>query len=139
MLNIWKSKLSDTISKFAGSTKFLEAVCAACALVAASNDIKDEEVEAAIDAVKTNKTLSGAFKAQKIEKAISTALERTKTRPGKLGLFKELEQVTEDQAEIVYLAALDVADADGDIDDVEREMLTKIAGKLSVNESTLDI
>ena len=139
MLNIWKSKLSDTISKFSGNTDFLEAVCAACALVAASNGIKDEEVEAAIDAVKTNKTLSGAFKAKKIEKAISVALDRTKTRPGKLGLFKELEDVNEDQAEIVYLAALDVADADGEIDKEERAMLTKIAGKLSVNEAELDI
>ncbi len=139
MLAAWKNKLSGAMSKFAGKTDFLEAVCAACALVAASNGIKDEEIESAIAAVKTNKTLSGSFKTQIIEKAISTALERTKTRPGRLGLFQELEEVTPEQAEIVYLSAFDVADADGDIDKEEREMLTKIATRLGVNESTLDV
>ena len=139
MLNSCKKKLSGAISKLAGNTDFLEGVCAGCALVASANGIKDEEIEAAIDSVKTNKTLSGAFKANKIEKAMSAALERTKTRPGRLGLFKELEEITEDQADIVYLSALDVADADGEIDKEEREMLTKIAGRLGVNEAALDV
>jgi tellurite resistance protein TerB len=138
MLPGLKKKLLGGLNRFNGNTDFLEAVCASCALVAnADGDISDEEVSATTDAVSTNPTLAGAFKPRVIEKAISTALDRTKSRPGRLALFKELDDVKDDDGEIVYLAALDVADADGNIDKDERAVLSKIAGHLGVNESAL--
>ena len=140
MIGNLKSKLMGSINRFSGNSDFLEGVCASSALIAAADGtIDDEEVQAALDAVKTNPTLNGCFKARVIEKKMSEALDRTRTRPGRLALFKKLEDVTEEQAEIVYLAALDVADADGNIDPAEKTMLTKIAGKLRVDEASLDV
>lgn len=132
--------VSGLVNKFKGNTDFLEASCALCALTAAADgSIDDDEISAAIDAVKTNKTLSEAFSARQIENTMETMLERTKTRTGRVSLWSELKDIEgdEDMGQIVVLAAIEVADADGNIDADEKEILTKAGKMFKVNVNEL--
>lgn len=139
MLGFAKQKLAGALSKFNGNKDFLEAVCAACALVtAADGKVDDDEIDNAIKAISANPTLTTAFSAREIEKTAQAMLNRAQGgRVGLNGLYKEIEEVlkkdaTGEMAETVLLSALDVADAGG-IDDKEKEVLQKIAGILKLD------
>lgn len=136
-----KEKLSGSIKKISGRTDFLEAVCASCALVAsADGEISDSEIKMTTDIIKNNPTLSSAFKATQIEKCADTMLKRAQGgRSGRFGLYKEIEEISADasMAEIVYLAALDVAEADGKFEASEKKVLKEIANKLGINEAAM--
>ena len=77
MLAMFKSLVGDKAKKFSGKTDFLEAVCAASALVAtADGELDDKELLAAVAAVKSNAALSGAFDARAIETTMDKMCSR---------------------------------------------------------------
>ena len=135
MLAMFKSLVGDKAKKFSGKTDFLEAVCAASALVAtADGDLDDSELLAAVAAVKSNAALSGAFDARAIETTMDKMCSRSVGRVGKAGLFKEIEDIKadHDMGETVLLVALDVADSGG-ISAEEKAVLAKIASTVGLD------
>lgn len=143
MLAALKAKLTGSVQKLSGRKDALEAVCAAAALVAAADgNVSDAEVAATTKAIKANPTLTAAFSARDIDSTTDAMMTRAEGgRSGRLGLYREIEQIAKDPdiAEIVYLAALDVAESDGSIGDKEKAILTKIAGSLGLNPANYDI
>lgn len=141
LLKAWKDKLSSGMKKISGRKDFLEAACASCALVAAADgEISDDEIRAATKAVTSNATLAASFKSSDIDKTIDLMLKRAQSgRSGRLGLYKEIEDLQGDaeMGELVYLVALDVAEADGSIGTKEQEVLTMVARKFGLNEKAL--
>jgi len=134
--------LKNKASKINGRMDALEAVCAACAYVAAADgDVSDDEVATTITTIQNNTILSGAFTTQQIEKCADAMINRARGgRSGRLGLKKEIQDVANDHeiAEIVFVAALDVADH-GEIDEKEKKVLIDIAGMLGVNAKDYDL
>lgn len=130
------------VNKYSGNKDFLEAVCAASALVAAADgEIADDEIVAAIDTVKNNPTLSGVYTTTEIETTLDAMLKRCKTMSGRAALMRELDDVAlkdQDLRDDVYLAAADIASADGSIEPAEKTVLNKIAGRLGVNASKFE-
>lgn len=141
LLKKWKDKLTGSVKKLSGRKDFLEAVCAGCALVAAADgEISDDEIKAATKAVTSNPTLTAAFKPGDIDKTIDGMLKRAQSgRSGRMGLYKEIDDLAADaeMGEMVYLVALDVAEADGSIGDKEKEVLSNIAKKFGINEKAM--
>lgn len=137
-----KSKLSGGVNKYSGRKDFLEAVCAASALVAAADgDVSDSEVDQTIKAISSNAQLSAAFKSAEIERTADVMLKRAQGgRVGRSGLYTEIEQIANDHdmAETVLLSALDVADHGG-ISAQEKEVLSKVAQKLGLNLASYDV
>lgn len=127
---LFGKKTTEIAQKFSGRTDFLEAVCAAAALIAiADGEIEDSEIQATTKAIKANKALEG-FDAMTIEKTMNTMFERaTGGRVGQMNLRKELADIAKDaeMAEAVLLTALDVAEGDGEIEPKEKEVLEKMA------------
>ncbi len=139
MFGALKQKLAGSVNKYSGKKDFLEAVCAASALVAAAEgDIDDKEVAAAIKAITANAALSSAFTSREIEGTASLMFDRAVGRAGKVGLHREIDDVInnnksdKDMPEIILCTALDVADSDGSIGDAERNVLGKIASQLGL-------
>lgn len=139
-----KDKLTKGFNKVSGNKDFLEAVCAASALVAAADgSVDDEEIEAALNSIKSHPKLSEAFDSREIEKCAETMLKRVESggRVGKMSLYKEIKDVKGDpeMKEMVYLCALDVAHADGKVDEHEVKVLTRICNDLRLNPQDYDI
>lgn len=136
------SSLKGNVTKINGRMDALEAVCAACAYVAAADgDVSDDEVATTITTIQNNVLLSGAFTSQQIEKCADAMINRAKGgRSGRLGLKKEIMDIANDHeiAEIVFVAALDVADH-GDIDEKEKKVLFDIASMLGVDAKKYDL
>mgnify|MGYP000538868922 CR=1 FL=1 len=134
-------KAEAVVSKFNGRTDFLEATCAAAALIAAADgDIEDSEIKATIKAVKANKSLAGGFDQGTIEAAINKMLDRAAGgRVGRSGLWDEIREIAKDpeMAQAVVLTALDVAEADGEIESAEKTVLERLAKELSVDLNRL--
>jgi tellurite resistance protein TerB len=142
MFSALKAKLSGGVNKYSGRNDFLEAVCAASALVAAADgDVSDAEVDQTIKAITSNANLSANFRTQEIERTADAMLKRAQGgRVGRSGLFKEIEDVAadHDMAETVLLSALDVADHGG-IDEKEKAVLASIAQRLGLNITNYDV
>lgn len=142
-LNNLKEKLSSSIKRFSGRKDFLEAVCAASALVAAADgEITDDEIKMAIKVVSSNPTLAAAFKTSEIEKCIDSMLKRAGSgRTGRMGLYKEIEDIAKDPAmcETTYLCALDIAETDGNVAKEEKLVLDQIAKRLGVNQQAMQV
>lgn len=142
MFSSLKQKLSGGVNKYSGRKDFLEAVCAAAALVAAADgEISDDEVAQTVKAVSSNASLSAAFKPVEIERTADLMLKRAQGgRVGRAGLYKEIGDVTNDHemSETVLLSALDVADHGG-IDDKEKDVLAKIASTLGLDLKNYDV
>ncbi len=140
MLGKLKERLSGGANRLQGRTDLLEAVCASAALVAAADgSVDDSEIEATIKAVTANEALNTAFDARQIEGSMQRMLDRASGgRVGQMNLMKELDDInsSSEDAEMVFLTALDIADADGEIDKSERAMIDKIAKRLGVNASS---
>jgi tellurite resistance protein TerB len=134
-------KAEAVVSKFNGRTDFLEATCAAAALIAAADgDIEDGEIKATIKAVKANKSLAGGFDQGTIEATINKMLDRASGgRVGRSGLWDEIREVAKDpeMAQAVVLTALDVAEGDGEIEPTEKVVLERLAKELSVDLNRL--
>jgi tellurite resistance protein TerB len=139
MLPKFKDLLKGSANRLSGQTDVLEAVAAASALVAyADGDASDDEIGATITAIKANEVLNTAFSGAQIEAAINRMLDRAAGgRVGRQGLLKECADIAgSENAELALLAALDVAEADGNIDDDETKALEKVADKLGLKLST---
>jgi tellurite resistance protein TerB len=138
-----KEKLSGGAKRMSGRTDLLEAVCASAALVAAADgDIDDKEVAATVKAVKANEVLNSSFAPREIEACIDRMLDRAGGgRVGKLGLYGEIEDIqsSHEDAEIVLLTAMDIADADGSVSPEEKAVLEKIADNLGLKVSDYDV
>ena len=134
---LFGKKAEAAVQKFSGRTDFLEAVCAAAALIAAADgEIEDSEVKATVKAVKANKSLAGGFDQSTIEAVINKMLERAGGgRVGRMGLWEEIREVAKDpeMAQSVVLTALDVAEGDGEIEPEEKVVLDRLAKELSVD------
>lgn len=138
MIGAFKKLLDDRMGTFSGDKDFLEGVCAACALVASANGIKDEEVDATAHAIASNPTMARAFKPREIEQVANEMLKRAGGgRMGRQALYKEIEEVGDrgdpEKAEAIVLAALDVAEAEGGIDEDETKVLERVASMLNVD------
>lgn len=142
-LQKFKDKMVGSVKRLSGRKDFLEAVCAASALVAsADGEVTDDEIKTTTKVVSSNPTLAAAFKTTEIEKCIDTMLRRAQAgRTGRMGLYKEIEDVASnsEMGETVYLCALDVAEANGNIGPKEKEALTQIAKKVGVNEAAMQV
>lgn len=138
-----KGMVTGSVSKFSGKTDFLQAVCAAAALIAiADGDIEDEEVAKTLELVTTHPDLSAAFDARQIEQVMNQMLQRAKAGiTGKVGLYKEIDDVASDadMAETVFLTALDVANSDGQIEPQEQAVIDKIAAKLRLDPKKYEV
>ena len=129
-----KEKLAGGAKRMQGRTDLLEAVCASAALVAAADgSIDDSELEATVAAVKANENLRVAFKENEIEACIDKMLQRAGGgRVGRMNLMKELDDIPQEDGEMVLLTALDIAEADGNIDDEEMAVIEKIGKKFGL-------
>lgn len=140
MLKALKDRLSGGANRLQGRTDLLEAVCASAALTAAADgSIDDSEIEATIKAVTANEALNTAFDARQIEGCMQRMLDRAGGgRVGQMNLMKELDDIASnsDDSEMVFLTALDIADADGEIDPAEQAMIEKIAKRLGLNAAS---
>ena len=138
---LFGKKAEAAVQKFSGRTDFLEAVCAAAALVAAADgEIEDSEVKATVKAVKANKALADGFDQGTIEACINRMLDRAGGgRVGRSGLWTEIAEVAKDadMAQAVVLTALDVAEGDGEIEPQEKLVLERLAKDLSVDLNRL--
>lgn len=143
MFGNFMNKLKGATNKFAGRKDFLEAVCAAAALVAAADgEIEDSEIDATVKTISANPSLSAAFSTREIEMTAETMLKRAQAgRTGRMGLYKEIEDIAGDaeMGETVYLTALDVSEPDGEIEPQEKDVLKKIAGLLKVNPDKFNV
>ncbi|MEM7602858.1 MAG: TerB family tellurite resistance protein [Verrucomicrobiota bacterium] len=137
-----QAKLMGGAKRMSGRTDMLEAVCAACAWTAAADgSIDDSEIDQSVKAVTSNETLNTAFGAREIEGCMERMIDRANGgRMGIRGLQKEIEDIKSnaEDAEMVLLAAMDVADADGNMDDDEVKVLEKIAKLLGLNFANYD-
>lgn len=129
------------INTYSGNRDFLEAVAAATALVAAADgSIEDEEIVAAVEAVSHNATLSSVYSPAEIEDEITKQLRKAKTASGRVQLKRELQDVATKEKQLredVFLTAVDVATADGEIAPAEQKALDGIAQILGVNAQQL--
>jgi tellurite resistance protein TerB len=137
LLGNLKSKFGGTVAKFNGNKDFLEAVCAASALVAyADGVVSKEEEKATIKAISANAIMSASFTSSEIERTAEKMFDRAEGgRVGRNQLYQEIEEASardtaKEMAHVILLAALDVA---GDISDAERSVLTKVAERLRLN------
>ncbi len=138
---LFGKKAEAAVQKFSGRTDFLEAVCAGAALIAAADgEIEDSEVDATVKAVMANKALATGFDKLTIDKTINAMLDRAGGgRVGRNELRKEVLEIAKDpeMAEAVILTALDVAEADGEIEPAEQKALEALAKDLGVDLARL--
>jgi tellurite resistance protein TerB len=138
---MFKKFAKDAFNKYAGNKDFLEAVCAASALVAnADGNVSDEELEAAVEGMTNNAKLSALYSGDDIETELLRQVKRVKSISGRNELKKELKDVGDrdrDLREAVYVIAADVAAASGDIGADEQKVLDKVAEMLRVDGRAL--
>lgn len=141
VFGLFKKAAGDLANRYGGNKDFLEAVCSASAIVAAADgSIDDSEIEAAIEMCRSNEALKTAYTQAAIEECIEKQLKRAKSASGRMGLSRELDDVANKDIQLredVFLAALDVAAADGDIAIKEKEALVKVAQRLGVDANKL--
>ena len=142
MFGKFKEKLTGAFSRLNGRTDLLEAIAAACALVAAADgELEDEEAGATLDALTSHSVLSKSFKVSEIERVTDDMMKRAKGgMAGRLGLKREIEQAkskssTED-LEMLLVIAIDVSMSDGEMEPQERKVLDQIATSLGLNLRT---
>lgn len=126
---------------YSGNKDFLEAVCAASALVAAADgDIEESERRKIVSLIQNHSTLGKSYDARVIENTAEEMLKKAKDSSGRAQLARELMDVKsksdgQQMAEDAYLVGLDIANSDGELEDAEKEVLAKIANLLGVDPS----
>ncbi|WAC26389.1 tellurite resistance TerB family protein [Ancylobacter sp. SL191] len=131
-------------AEYGENKDFLEAVCAAAALVAAADgDIEESERRKVVSIVQNHPTLSKLYQSNIIEQTADTMFKRAKETSGRQLLARELDDIKSrpngsQMAEDAYLIALDIANADGDLEPAEQEVLKKLAARLGVDASKFD-
>ncbi len=129
---------------YSGNRDYLEAVCAAAALVAiADGELEDSEKTKTINTLASHPVLGKMYDRNTIEKCADDMFKRAKDRSGRQSLAGELDDIKaradgQRMADDVYLVASDVAMADGEIEPEEAVVLEKIAKRLNVDPSKFD-
>ncbi|MGJ4953162.1 TerB family tellurite resistance protein [Bradyrhizobium sp. HKCCYLS20291] len=126
----------QTLNSYTGDSKFLAGVAAAAANVtAADGQIDNEEIDAAISGIQANQILGASYTGSQIEEALTNALNRAKTRSGRLENKRAIEAlVTYDitaRQDVLAISA-DVADQ-GDIGAEEKKVLIEIGSLLGID------
>lgn len=114
----------------------MEAIVAGSILVAyADGDCSTDELSKMQSIIEANDNLKhfGAEIGQTVDKYCAK-MEAGK-RMGKMQLMKEMEDVasSSDEKEQAFIIAIEVADADGDISEVEHAVLTEIGKAFGLN------
>lgn len=138
------SATREVKAEYGESKDFLEAVCATAALVAAADgEIEESERRKVVSLITNHATLGKLYKSSDIEATAETMFKRAKDASGRQQLARELDDIKErpnggQMAEDVYLLALDIANADGEVEPEEDKVLKKIAGRLGVDAGKFD-
>lgn len=134
------SKAEKTVASYTGDADFLHGVAAAAANVtAADGSIDDSEIDTAISGMQANPIVGASYSGSQIEDALNHALQRAKTRSGRMENKRAIEALMTRSAEArqdVFLIAADVADNDG-IGAEERKVLEEIAKALNLDANKL--
>lgn len=131
-------------AEYGENKDFLEAVCAASALVAAADgDIEESERRKVVSIISNHSTLSKLYQSNVIEATAETMFKRAKDASGRQSLAREMDDIKSrpdgaQMAEDVYLIALDIANADGEVEPAEDAVLKKIAARLGIDTSKFD-
>jgi tellurite resistance protein TerB len=131
-------------ANYSSNKNFLNAVCASAALTAnADGTIEDTERNKAITLITNHDQLSKLYDRKDIEAALEHAFKASKDATGRQALARDLEGVTKleggaQMAEDVYLVAMDIAGADGNVSEEEQAVMAKIAKRLSVDPSKFE-
>ena len=140
---IFGGAVKEVKADYSGNKDFLEAVCAAAALVAAADgDIEDCERQKIHRLITNHGKLGVMYKSTDIETTAEAMFKRAKDKSGRQQLARELEDIkgrpdAAQMAEDVYLIAEDIAMADGELEQAEQDVLAKIASKLGVDPKNL--
>jgi tellurite resistance protein len=138
------SKIIDTATKtinsYAGDKTFLNGVASAAANVtAADGSIDDNEIDSAIKGMQANAIVSASYSSSQIEEALSAALNRAKSRAGRMENKRFIEALATREVTVrqdIFLISADVADQ-GDIGAEERAVLADIGKLLNVDDNKL--
>lgn len=131
-------------AEYGENKDFLEAILAASALVAAADgEIEESERRKVISIVTNHATLSKLYQSNVIEATAETMFKRAKDASGRNQLARELDDIKSrpnaaQMAEDVYLVALDIANADGEVEPEEEAVLKKIAARLGIDTSKFE-
>lgn len=124
---------------YTGDTAFLMGAAAAAAIVTrADGQVDDGEIKAALEGLTANPLLK-TFPASKIEDVFTQALDRAKSRAGKIELQRSIAALAvrslEERQDVLLIGA-DVADNDG-IGPEERKVLEEIGDTLRLDVTKL--
>lgn len=131
-------------AEYGENKDFLEAVCAASALVAAADgEIEESEKRKVLAIISNHAQLGKLYQQNVIEATADTMFKRAKDSSGRQQLARELDDIKSrpqgaQMAEDVYLIAVDIALADGEIEPAEKDVLAKIANRLGVDPSKFE-
>ena len=131
-------------AEYGENKDFLEAVCAASALVAAADgDIEESERRKVVSVIQNHPALSKLYASNIIEQTADTMFKRAKDSSGRQLLARELDDVKtrpngSQMAEDAYLIALDIANSDGELEAAEEAVLKKLAARLGVDASKFE-
>lgn len=131
-------------AEYGENKDFLEAVCAASALTAAADgDIEESEKRKVLSIITNHSQLGKLYQQNVIEATADTMFKRAKDSSGRQQLARELDDIKSrpqgaQMAEDVYLIAVDIAMADGEIEEAEKAVLAKIAARLGVDPAKFE-
>jgi tellurite resistance protein TerB len=136
-------------SKFVKSAKqvqnqnVMEAIVAASLLVAsADGEIEKKEIDT-LDKLLSNNDLLSAFKPAEIRKTIDryAGILEAGFRVGKVKMLREIGDISDnaDHSEEVFVTALTIAEADGEIEPEELAVLKEIGRTLGINLANYDL
>lgn len=134
----------EVAASYSANKDYLEAVCAAAALVAAADgEIEDGEKFKLAKLITGHATLGKLYQQNVIEQTANEMFARAKDSSGRQQLARELDDIKgrengAQMAEDVYLMAVDIANADGELEPAEVDVLKKIAGRLGVDPSKFE-
>jgi tellurite resistance protein len=136
--------VKEVQADYSQNRDYLEAVLAAAALVAnADGELEDSEKQKVLKIVGNHPVLSKFYKQNDIEAVAETMFKRAKDASGRQQLARELDDIKSrpdaaQMSEDIYLIALDIANADGELEPEEEVVLKKIAARLGVDASKFD-
>lgn len=131
----------EVTADYSGNKDFLEAVCAVAALVAsADGELEDSEKSKVIKLITNHSKLGKMYDRNTIEATVDTMFGKAKDSSGRNALAREIKEVkdkpdSKQMCEDIYLTGVDVANADGEMEEGEVKMLEKIADLLGVKAS----
>jgi len=121
----------------------MEAIIAGSMLIAAADgEIEKKEIDT-LDKLLVNNELLSAFKPAEIRKTIDryAGILEAGFRVGKLKMLKEIGDISDnaEQSEEVFVTALTIAEADGEIEPAELVVLKEIGRTLGINLANYDL